>query len=593
MVISQPPFQSTLVDANDRAQTPWAQWFSQLQPILQSVVASGPTSGRPTQNLYIGYPYFDTTIDQMMYWNGVIWVTYAPSTTGTSILKGNGLGGFNNAVAGVDFAPATSGTAILFGNGAGGFSSVAIGSGVTFAGGVLSATGSGGSVTDVTGTAPIASSGGTAPAISISQAGVSTNGYLSSIDWNIFNAKGTVTSISGTGTVNGITLTGTVTSSGSLTLGGTLGGIGNSQLTNSSITINGTATSLGGSISVGTVTGVTGSAPVVSSGGTAPAISMAAATTSINGYLTSTDWTTFNNKQPAGAYLTASTGVTTFAGNSTGLTPSAATSGAISLAGTLVVANGGTGLTTLATGYIPYGNGAGALSSSSTHTYNGTTLTAGNFVPSSATIATNGMYLPVANTLSFSTASISAITIDNVQGIGIGFSTGNGLKVLVYSDLGMAVSPVAGGAYKGALGVSVLGISTVTGTSSLARMYMTGSNSAHAGSMDLRSGSVIGSTLNMFNTSIVQTILIQAVGYSYFNAGGVAVGSTTDPGTGNISASGTVKTGGYTVATLPAGVVGARTYVTNALAPTFGAAVAGGGAITIPVFYNGAAWIVG
>jgi hypothetical protein len=37
--------------------------------------------------------------------------------------------------------------------------------------------------------------------------------------------NGTVTSVGGTGTVNGITLTGTVTSSGSLTLGGTLSGV--------------------------------------------------------------------------------------------------------------------------------------------------------------------------------------------------------------------------------------------------------------------------------------------------------------------------------------------------------------------------------
>ena len=75
-----------------------------------------------------------------------------------------------------------------------------------------------------------------------------------------------------------------------------LSNIGNSSLTNSAITINGTSTSLGGSISVGTVTSVTGTAPVVSSGGATPAISMAAATGSVNGYLTSTDWTTFNNK---------------------------------------------------------------------------------------------------------------------------------------------------------------------------------------------------------------------------------------------------------------------------------------------------------
>jgi hypothetical protein len=50
---------------------------------------------------------------------------------------------------------------------------------------------------------------------------------------------------------------------------------------------------------LGTVTGVTGTAPVSSTGGTAPVISMAAASTSVNGYLTSTDWNTFNGKQAA------------------------------------------------------------------------------------------------------------------------------------------------------------------------------------------------------------------------------------------------------------------------------------------------------
>ena len=81
-----------------------------------------------------------------------------------------------------------------------------------------------GTVTSVTGTAPVVSSGGTTPAISMAAANTSTNGYLTSTDWNTFNSKGTgsVTSVSGTGTVNGLTLTGTVTTSGNLTLGGTL-----------------------------------------------------------------------------------------------------------------------------------------------------------------------------------------------------------------------------------------------------------------------------------------------------------------------------------------------------------------------------------
>jgi hypothetical protein len=40
-----------------------------------------------------------------------------------------------------------------------------------------------------------------------------------------------------------------------------------------------------------------------------------------------------------------STGVTTFSGGATGLTPSTASTGAVTLAGTLAVANGGTGVT--------------------------------------------------------------------------------------------------------------------------------------------------------------------------------------------------------------------------------------------------------
>ena len=437
------------------------------------------------------------------------------STTITGLLKGNGTA-ISAAISGTDYAPATSGTSILYGNGSGGFSNVTIGSGISFATGTLSATGSGGTVTSVglslpsiftvsgspvTGTGTLTgtfntqtanyvfagpttgaaatptfralvsadipslsyvssitsstltvagtssiptinltsgivtagttgsvtlipvitvdtygrvtavttaanpqgtvtsvaaltlgttgtdlsstvATGTTTPVITLNvpTASATNRGALSSTDWTTFNNKGSgsVTSVAGTGTVNGITLTGTVTSSGSLTLGGTLGSIANSQLSNSTIsgvslggnlfsltagtgvsfsagtTYNGsaaitiTATGSGGTVTSvsgtspisssggttptisitqssattngylsstdwstfnskgsGTVTSVTGTAPVVSSGGTTPAISMAAATTSVNGYLTSTDWTTFNNKQATSAPVTA------------------------------------------------------------------------------------------------------------------------------------------------------------------------------------------------------------------------------------------------------------------------------------------------
>jgi len=98
----------------------------------------------------------------------------------------------------------------------------------------------------------------------------------------------------------------------------TLSNIGNASLTNSAITINGTSTSLGGSISVGTVTSVTGTSPVVSSGGATPAISMAAANTTTNGYLTSTDWTTFNNKGSGTVTAVSVASANGFAGTSSG-----------------------------------------------------------------------------------------------------------------------------------------------------------------------------------------------------------------------------------------------------------------------------------
>ena len=50
---------------------------------------------------------------------------------------------------------------------------------------------------------------------------------------------------------------------------------------------------------------------------------------------------------------------------------------------------------------------------------------------------------------------------------------------------------------------------------------------------------------------------------------------------------------GYTVATLPTGTIGMRTYVTDALAPTFLGVLVGGGAIKAPAFYNGTAWVAG
>jgi hypothetical protein len=143
----------------------------------------------------------------------------------------------------------TSGSSILYGDGSGGFSNVTIGSGISFVAGTLSATGSGGTVTSVTGTSPVVSSGGTTPAISLAAAyGDTLNPYAAKTANYVlagpttgaatvpaFRAlvaadipslpygTGTVTSVSTAGTVSGITLTGgPITTTGTVTLGGTL-----------------------------------------------------------------------------------------------------------------------------------------------------------------------------------------------------------------------------------------------------------------------------------------------------------------------------------------------------------------------------------
>lgn len=162
------------------------------------------------------------------------------------------------------------------------------------------ASGSGGGVTSVTGTAPVVSSGGATPAISMAAATTSVNGYLTSTDWNTFNNKqaalgftpynatnpsnyialasaitgytvgantalaatdtllaglgkiqgqinargtgnGTVTSVSGTGGYGGLTLSGTVTSTGNITLGGTPTGTWPVSVSGSSTSCTGNA----------------------------------------------------------------------------------------------------------------------------------------------------------------------------------------------------------------------------------------------------------------------------------------------------------------------------------------------------------------
>jgi hypothetical protein len=202
-----------------------------------------------------------------------------------------------------------------------------------------------GTVTSVTGTAPVTSSGGTTPTISMPAATTSVNGYLTSADWTTFNNKGSGTVTSVSGTAGRTTSTGGATPVIDLDSGiatpGTTGSV--SLIPVITIDTYGRVTGITTAANPqGTVTSVTGTAPVVSSGGATPAISMAAATTSVSGYLTSTDWTTFNNKGNGSVTSVAATVPSIFSISGSPITTSGTL--AMTYSGTaLPVANGGTG----------------------------------------------------------------------------------------------------------------------------------------------------------------------------------------------------------------------------------------------------------
>jgi hypothetical protein len=316
--------------------------------------------------------------------------------------------------------------------------------------------------------------------------------------------------------------------------------------------------------------------------------------------------------------------------------------GNLTFGGTLAVANGGTGLTTLTAGYIPYGNGTGALSSSAGLFYDGTKLGIGTSSPLSfakqtiqfdAGTITQALSLVAyggSPTISFKTAGGTAASPSASTTVAIslmGSTTSDGTTFFNTSAIQSNVdSTVTTGSHpthitfsttpsgstsrsermridsSGNVGIGTSSPSTQLHIASATAKTRIDTTAAASNNPELQ----LTAVARQFNIGVggatFATPALQGSYYIYDNtaatyrmvidtSGNVGIG-TSSP-TGKLDVAGTIKTLGYTVAALPTGVTGARAYVTNALTPVFGATVVAGGAVTIPVFYNGTNWIVG
>ena len=141
------------------------------------------------------------------------------------------------------------------------------------------------------------------------------------------------------------------------------------------------------------------------------------------------------------SWSSSSAGVSNFSAGSTGFTPSTATSGAVTLAGTLNVANGGTGQTSYTNGQLLIGNSTG-------NTLSKTTLTAGSGVTISngaGTITVSATGLGGTVTSVSGTGTVNGITLSGTVTSSGNLTLGGALSGVSLTSQVSGTLPVANG----------------------------------------------------------------------------------------------------------------------------------------------------
>jgi len=255
----------------------------------------------------------------------------------------------------------------------------------------------------------------------------------------------------------------------------------------------------------------------------------------------------------------------------------------------LTFGRGGGNITTnLAMGNI-------ALNSNTTAAYNNTAIGSGSLqnLNNGAAVYNTGVG---AGTLNILTSGYynTAIGVEALRHTNGNANTAIGTEALWSCQQNNNVAVGSGAIYSSVGGWNNVGIgvnclySSVTPKNNVAIGYNAGNNSLNVGNNNIYIGWQAYASAGSINNEIV------------IGAGAVGLGANItvigNSSTIQTNFFGSIKSTNYIVSGLPSAAtagVGARAFVTDALAPVFGSTVAGSGTIPTPVYSDGSVWKVG
>lgn len=228
-----------------------------------------------------------------------------------------------------------------------------------------------------------------------------------------------------------------------------------------------------------------------------------------------------------------------------------------------------------------------------------TPLVDGTASPGSGTVVSLGNHIHPTDTSRLSTSVVSAVSTTNPlvdgtasPGSGTTVSAGNHVHPTDISRAALTAQTFTGtqnfSAGLTTTYATLTGVLNGTYAQMSGAVIFTGNTNYAPGSISYFASAglfIIAKTGTSYDFNLVTP--------SYGNIMWVPTGTSNVVFASNVTAA-TLSTTPDTVATLPpTPSVGMRSFVTNALAPTFGATVVAGGAVGVPVYYDGVSWKVG